>query len=138
MLATPWETETMPPTILAKFSAETYAALRIVTGLLFSMHGTQKLFGFPGGEPVDLMTRMGAAGVIELVCGILIALGLFTSYAAFLASGQMAFAYFLAHAPRGPWPLQNEGELAVVYCFLFLYMAAAGSGVWSVDNTLRR
>lgn len=120
--------------LLGKFSAELYAVLRIVTGLLFMLHGTQKLFAFPAGDTVELMTRLGVAAVIELVAGILIAVGFFTSYAAFLASGEMAFAYFIAHAPRGPWPSQNNGEPAVLYCFLFLYMAAAGSGVWSVDS----
>ena len=80
------------------------------------------------------MSLMGAAGIIEVVGGTLIAIGLFTSPVAFIASGEMAFAYFMAHAPRGFWPIMNGGELAVLYCFLFLYFAAVGSGRWSVDS----
>ncbi len=84
------------------------------------------------GRP-PLRAESGVAGIIELVGGLLIALGLFASYAAFIASGEMAYAYFTQHAPRGTWPILNGGELAVLYCFLFLYIAATGSGVWSVD-----
>jgi putative oxidoreductase len=123
-------------TPVGRFSAEIYALLRIVAGLLFAMHGTQKLFGWPGGgNPVQLASLMGLAGIIELVAGLMIALGLFTGIAAFIASGQMAFAYFMRHAPEGPFPILNRGELAVIYCFLFLYMAAVGSGVWSIDRS---
>jgi putative oxidoreductase len=114
-----------------------YALVRIVAGLLFSCHGAQKLFGVLGGQKVEggLMTL---AGVIELIGGLLIALGLFTGLAAFVSSGQMAVAYFMAHAPQGFWPVVNKGELAVVYCFLFLYVAAKGAGIWSVDSARRR
>jgi putative oxidoreductase len=113
-----------------------YVLLRIVTGLLFACHGVQKLFGVfggPGGQPgvsVPLFSLMGLAGCIELVGGLLIALGVLTSWAAFVASGEMAFAYFTQHFPRGFWPIQNDGELAVLYCFLFLYIAANGDGMW--------
>lgn len=120
-------------TVLAPYAPLFYALLRIVAGLLFSLHGVQKLFGgFGAPGPMPLMSQMGAAGVIEAVGGILIALGLFTSPVAFVASGEMAVAYFQAHAPRGFWPIANGGELAVLYCFLFLYIASRGSGRWSV------
>ena len=110
--------------------------LRIVTGFLFVAHGTQKLFGFPiesQGGPIDLASRAGVAGVIEVVGGTLLILGLLTRLMAFVMSGEMAFAYFLVHAPRGFWPLVNTGELAALYCFLFLYFAAAGAGPYSLD-----
>ena len=120
--------------VLGKFSPQIYALLRIVAGLLFAQHGAQKLFAVLGREePVQLASLMGLAGVIEFVGGLLIALGLFAGLAAFVASGEMAVAYFRAHAPRGLFPIQNEGELAVLYCFLFLYIASRGPGVWSVD-----
>lgn len=126
-------------TILGRYSPYLYAALRIVSGLMFSMHGTQKLFGFPGdGSPVPLASLMGFAGIVETVGGLMIALGFFTSVAAFVASGQMAFAYFMVHAPQGPLPILNRGELAVLNCFLFLYFASQGSGIWSVDAALGR
>ena len=125
--------------ILGKYSSQLYALLRIVAGLLFAMHGSQKLFGWPGeNPPVELASIMGVAGIIEFVGGLLIALGLFTSIAAFIASGQMAVAYFMAHAPKGSLPILNQGELAVLFCFVFLYMAAQGSGIWSVDAARRR
>lgn len=111
-----------------------YALLRIVAGWMFMLHGTAKIFGWPGDRaPVELMTRAGVAGVIELVCGAMILIGLLTSWAAFLSSGLMAFAYFIAHAPGGFFPTLNKGELAVLYCFLWLYVAARGSGPLSVD-----
>src|SRR5688572_29494241 len=119
---------------LGRYSPYIYALLRIVAGFLFSLHGVQKLFGALGGQSVELMSQMGLAGVIELVGGVLIAIGLFTSPVAFIASGEMAVAYFQAHAPRGFWPIMNGGELAVLYCFLFLYFAAMGSGRLSVDS----
>jgi putative oxidoreductase len=118
---------------LGRYSPYIYALLRIVAGFLFSLHGVQKLFGALGGQTVELASQMGLAGIIELVGGVLIAIGLFTSPVAFIASGEMAAAYFLAHAPRGLWPIQNGGELAALYCFVFLYFAAVGSGKWSVD-----
>jgi putative oxidoreductase len=118
---------------LGKFSPQIYALLRIVAGLLFAQHGAQKLFGALGGEAVQLASRAGLAGVIELVGGLLIAFGLFAGLAAFIASGEMAAAYFIAHAGNALFPIQNRGELAMLYCFLFLYIASKGSGVWSLD-----
>lgn len=123
--------------LLGRYTPYLYAALRIVAGLAFAQHGAQKMFGLLGGQSVELMSQRGIAGVIEFVGGILIALGLFTSPIAFLASGEMAWAYFQAHAPRGFWPIQNGGELAVLYCFIFLYFAAAGSGKLSIDSIRR-
>ncbi len=82
---------------------------------------------------MPLASLMGFAGIVELVGGLLIAIGLFTSWAAFIASGQMAFAYFMAHAPKGTYPIENQGELAMLFCFVFLYIAAKGAGIWSVD-----
>jgi putative oxidoreductase len=124
---------------LGTYAPYLYALLRIVAGLMFAMHGSQKLFGIPGGkDPVALFSMMGSAGVVELVGGLLIALGLFASIAAFIASGQMAVAYFMAHAPQAALPLLNGGEAAVLYCFLFLYIAARGSGVWSLDSLRTR
>jgi putative oxidoreductase len=120
--------------ILGRFSPQIYAILRIVSGLLFACHGAAKLFGVLGGPQVPLQSQFGLAGIIEVVCGILIAIGFLTGYAAFLASGEMAAAYFIAHAPRGPWPMRNAGEPAVLYCFLFLYIASRGAGIWGVDR----
>jgi putative oxidoreductase len=115
-----------------------FAAFRFVAGLLFAAHGAQKLFGAFGGEVMTSNPMMLAAGIIELAGGLMIAAGLLTSWAAFIASGQMAFAYFIAHAPRGFWPIVNKGELAALYCFAFLYIAARGPGPYSVDRALRR
>lgn len=124
---------------LGKYAPYLYALLRIVAGLMFAMHGSQKLLGFPGGQdPVPLFSLFGLAGVIELVGGLMIAFGFLASPAAFIASGMMAVAYFMAHAPQGALPILNGGEPAVLYCFLFLYIAAQGSGVWSVDAAKRR
>ena len=119
---------------LSRFAPFLYAALRIISGLAFAQHGAQKLFGLLGGQAVELTSQRGLAGIIEFVGGIMIALGLFTAPVAFIASGEMAWAYFQSHAPRGPWPIQNGGELAVLYCFIFLYFAAAGSGKLSIDS----
>jgi putative oxidoreductase len=107
--------------------------LRIAAGLLFAQHGAQKLFGLLGGRQQELMSQMGLAGIIEFVGGVCIAAGFSASPIAFVASGEMVWAYFQQHAPRGPWPILNAGELAVLYCFLFLYIAATGAGKWSVD-----
>jgi putative oxidoreductase len=129
--------------LLGPWTSQLYALLRIVAGLLFACHGAQKLFGVlggVGGQPgmaAPLFSLMGLAGLIELVGGLCIAVGLFASYAAFIASGEMAAAYFMAHAPRSFWPIQNDGELAVLYCFLFLYMAARGSGICALDQVWR-
>lgn len=113
------------------------SVLRVMAALLFLQHGTAKLFGFPHVAMFDglrLLSLMGAAGVLELAGGVLLALGLFTRPVAFLLSGEMAFAYFIAHAPRGFFPILNGGELAALYCFVFLFIAAAGPGPWSLDH----
>ena len=113
--------------ILGRVSPQIYAALRIVAGVLYACHGAQKLFGMFGGHQVNLMSQMGVAGTIELVGGLMIALGFLTSVAAFVASGEMAAAYFMSHAPRAVLPVQNNGELPVLFCFLFLYIASRGT-----------
>jgi putative oxidoreductase len=120
---------------LSRYSPYLYALLRMVSGFLFLLHGTQKFFGFPptNKPPMPLDAMMTAAGVIELVAGLMILFGLFASVAAFIASGEMAVAYFMAHQPQGALPIQNGGEPAVLFCFIFLYIAARGSGVWSLD-----
>jgi putative oxidoreductase len=123
--------------ILARYSPSLYAILRIVTGLLFMMHGTQKLFGWPGAKARATALPQLIAGVIEVGGGALIALGLLVSWTAFLASGLMAVAYWWRHAPDGFWPIVNRGELAVVYCFLFLYIASHGPGIWSLGKRRR-
>ena len=112
---------------------------RILAGIMFACHGAQKILGFFGGIPpehLNAMTR--TAGIIELVGGALIAVGLFTRPAAFLSSGLMAFAYFMGHAPQGFWPKTNLGEPAIMYCWLFLYLAAQGPGAWSLDGLRTR
>ena len=117
------------------------SVLRIMTGFLFAEHGAQKLFGFlaPPNAPLPhLFSLIGFAGVLEFFGGLAILIGLFTRPAAFILSGQMAVAYFMAHAPNGFWPIQNKGEPAVLYCFVFLYLAAAGGGSWSLDRLWRR
>jgi putative oxidoreductase len=120
---------------LGRWSEIAWTGLRVLAGLMFAIHGAQKLFGMFGGKATEV-PRMLVAGGIELTCGLLIALGLLGSWAAFLASGLMAFAYFMAHAPQGPNPVVNKGELAIVYCWLFLYMACRGSGRYSLDAVL--
>jgi len=122
---------------LGKYSGFLYALMRFVVGVLFACHGAQKLFGVLGGTKQTEMMML-AAGIIEFVGGIMIAVGLLTSYAAFIASGQMAVAYFKQHAPGGFWPIVNRGELAVVYCFVFLYIASRGSGILSIDALFGR
>jgi putative oxidoreductase len=122
---------------LAKFEPYAYALLRIVAGLLFTFHGLQKLFGMFGGKGVPLASMMGAAGVIESVGGILVMIGLATQPAAFICSGEMAFAYFTAHFPQAFWPIQNRGELAALYCFVFLFIATRGSGALSAGRGKR-
>ena len=117
----------------------THSLLRIVAGFLFAQHGAQKLFGWFGGQQVEtVMSMMGIAGVLEFFGGILIILGLFTRPVAFILSGEMAVAYFTAHLPRGFWPVMNQGEAAVLFCFIFLFFAAHGAGRWSLDDTLAR
>ena len=123
---------------LAQFAPYAFAILRIIAGLLFVAHGGQKTFGWFGGQPVPLGSLFGLAGIIEIVLGILVTIGLFTGFVAFIASGEMAVAYFIGHFPKSFWPLENEGELAVLFCFVFLYMATQGSGIWSVDAARSR
>lgn len=119
---------------LGRFSPYLYALLRIAAGFLFFQHGLPKLFGgFGRSAPAELFSQMGLAGLIEVIGGALISIGLFTSPVAFIAAGEMAWAYFQAHAPRGFWPITNGGELAALYCFVFLYFAAMGSGKFSID-----
>jgi putative oxidoreductase len=123
----------------AAWEPQLRSVLRIAVGLLFSFHGWQKwfaAFGGFGGKAVPLDSMLGAAGPIETIGGALILLGLFTRPTAFILSGQMAVAYFMAHSPRGANPLLNQGELAVLYSFLFLWFSAAGPGNWSVDAIL--
>ncbi len=117
---------------LGGLSEAFYAVLRIVAGLMFACHGAQKLFGALGGHKMLGNPLMTAAGLIELVGGVLIALGLFAGWAAFVAAGEMAVAYFHVHFPKGPVPIQNGGELAVLYCFVFLYIASRGSGPYGL------
>jgi putative oxidoreductase len=117
---------------LGKYSNFFYALLRIVAGALFACHGAQKLFGVLGGTK-QTDTLMQAAGVIEFAGGILIAAGFFASCVALIAAGEMAVAYFKNHASGGFWPIVNRGELAVLYCFIFLYIASRGSGILSID-----
>ena len=117
------------------------SVLRIVAAFLFMPHGAQKLYGFhapPGMPTFPMFSQMWFAGVLELFVGGLLLIGLFTRPVAFVLSGQMAVAYFQGHAPNGFWPIANQGELAALYCFLFLYFAFAGGGPWSVDALIRR
>ena len=114
-----------------------FSVTRLVVGFTFSLRGAQKLFGVLDGDAADLFSRLGVAGVIEFFGGALISLGLYTPWVAFLASGEMAFAYFITHHPRGAWPLTNDGEPAVLYCFIFLYFASRGSGPLSLDRIIR-
>ena len=119
-----------------RWAPHAFAILRIVAGLMFAIHGSQKLLGWPPGGPPQLPPLLRLGGVIELAGGLLIAIGLFTRVAAFFGAGEMAVAYFMAHAPHGFLPLQNKGELAVVYCFLWLFVAAHGAGLWSLDSVI--
>ena len=125
---------------LGRYEPFIYALLRIVIGFFFMLHGAQKLFAFPpSGKPaMPLDTFMTVTGILELVLGLMVMLGLFAGFAAFIASGMMAVAYFMAHQPQGALPIQNGGELAALYCFVFLYIAARGSSVLSVDSTINR
>jgi putative oxidoreductase len=123
---------------LGRYSDICYALMRFVAGMLFACHGAQKLFGALGGQVMTSNPLMALAGIIEFFGGLLVGLGLFAGYAAFIASGQMAAAYFMAHAPNGFWPILNKGELAVHYCFVFLFIASRGSGPWSVEGLVRR
>ena len=125
------------PAFLAPWTPRMLGILRIVIGFLFLQHGSAKLLGIPHVARFDglqLFSLIGVAGILELVGGILILIGLCTRFTAFILSGEMAFAYFLAHAGAGPLPMLNGGELAVVYCFVFLYLAFAGAGAFSIDH----
>jgi len=119
---------------MRRYEDETYALLRIMSGALFLWHGTQKLFGFPKDVPEAPAFILYVAGPIELVGGLLLVIGLFTRWAAFLCSGLMAAAYWMAHGTKHLFPMLNGGELAVLYCFVFLYIAANGPGIWSADG----
>jgi putative oxidoreductase len=126
--------------VLAGYAPQIYGILRVVVALLFLCHGLQKIFGLFGGvngAAVPLASLLGVAGIIEIIGGILIALGLFTGVTAFILSGEMAAAYFMGHSPNSFWPIENQGELAVLYCFIFLYMATQGGGIWSLDAARR-
>jgi putative oxidoreductase len=124
---------------LRPYSSQLLSLLRFVSGLLLLEHGTTKYMNFPAGpmNHASPTTMGGAAGIIELIGGVLLVIGLCTRPAAFIASGMTAVAYFYSHAPRGFFPLLNGGELAVLYCFVFLYLAAAGGGAISADRLLR-
>ena len=132
---------------LAKWEPRALSVLRIITGFLFIAHGAQKLFavltpppkpGDPAAAPAAMFTLSWTAGVLEFFGGLLVLFGLFTRPVAFVLSGLMAVAYFMAHAPQGFWPILNRGETAVLYCFVFLYLSVAGGGAWSLDRILRR
>jgi putative oxidoreductase len=124
--------------MLTKYTEHAYALLRIVSGVLFACHGAQKLFGVLGGTRMTGDPLMLVAGLIEFFGGLLIALGLGTRVAAFIASGQMAVAYFKAHAPQAFWPIQNHGEMAMLYCFLFLFFSTRGTGRFGIDSVFRK
>lgn len=122
---------------MSKFNSPCYAMMRIVAGFLFLWHGSQKLFGFPSGIPGEAPAFIiYIAGPIELFCGLLIMIGLFTRGSAFLASGLMAAAYWIGHGTTALLPIQNQGELAALYCFVFLFISSQGGGIWSVDAYL--
>ena len=127
----------LPDSFVAAWEPRALALLRIAAGFMFMLHGTQKHLAFPAARSgVDLLSLPGIAGVMEIVGGALLIVGLFTRPVAFLLSGLMAFAYFIAHAPQAFWPILNRGELAALYSFVFLYFAVAGAGAWSVDRWL--
>ena len=128
---------------MTSFQSISYAALRIAAGLFFMLHGGQKLFGWFGGVDgaggtVALGSLVGFAGILEMFGGFLVMVGLLTRPVAFVLSGEMAVAYFMSHAPKGLWPIQNHGEAAALYCFIFLFYAAHGAGAFSFDAMLRR
>ena len=124
---------------MSAFNSQGYALMRIVAGFLFLWHGSQKLFDFPPGMPAGVPPFITyVAGPIELIGGALVMIGLFTHWAAFITSGQMAVAYWMAHGTKALLPLQNNGELAVLYCFVFLFISTQGGGIWSVDALMNR
>lgn len=121
---------------LGRYAPQALAVLRIVTALLFIAHGTQKLFGFPPSQMpggVELLSLFGLAGILEVFGGLAVLVGLFTRPVAFVLAGQMAVAYWMAHAPASPFPVLNGGDAAILFCFVFLYLVFAGPGAWSVD-----
>lgn len=125
--------------ILRRFYEHTYELLRIFAGAMFMIHGTEAILGWPSSGPMGrqpITSLGGLAGITQLIFGAFLLVGLFTTVAAFLASGEMAIAYFTAHAPSGFVPNDNKGELSVLYCFIFLFIAANGGGVWSVDRAM--
>jgi putative oxidoreductase len=122
----------------AAWSPQVLSVLRIVVGLLFLEHGLSKYLGFPVSPSFQVTGILWVAGAIEILAGLFVTVGLFTRVAALIASGEMAFAYFMQHFPKNFFPLINGGELAVVYCFVFLYFALEGGGPWSVDATWKR
>jgi putative oxidoreductase len=131
------------PSVLSPWQSQLLAVLRIVTGYMYLLHGTAKLLHMPHVAMFDnlqIMSLLGLAGILELVGGFLLLIGLFTRPVAFVLSGEMAVAYFMAHASQGSplIPMLNQGEGAVLYCFIFLYLAAAGPGPWSVDGAVSR
>ncbi|HTV45987.1 MAG TPA: DoxX family protein [Stellaceae bacterium] len=134
----------MPDTARWRLALEPHllSLLRLVVGLLYLQHGLNKLLDFPSAphhSAYHLFTLVpGLAGLLETIGGFLVTIGLYTRIAAFILSGEMAFAYFMAHAPRSPFPLQNGGEPAILYCFIFLYLAVAGAGFWSIDRLRAR
>ena len=124
--------------LLGGYEGVAYALMRVVLAFLYWSHGPAWLFGFFGGDRLPQGAMFKAAGTIEIICGTLIAIGLFTSWAAFIASGEMAVAYFMAHVPRGSFlPILNGGEITVALCFAFLYIATRGGGSFSVDAMLK-
>lgn len=124
--------------MMTRLSDLAYTAMRISLAFLYFSFGVQKLFGALGGKAVPLWSQLGAAAILELILGPLVAIGLFTPWAAFIASGEMAFAYFIGHGARGGLPVQNGGTPAAAFCFAFLYMATRGGGRYSVDKLFRR
>lgn len=126
-------------TFQATWGPRVLSLLRIIAAFMFMTHGMQKILGFPGPQPAltHLLSLTGTAGLLELIGGMLLLVGLFTRPVAFVLSGEMAFAYFMAHAPHGFWPFLNHGELAALYAFVFLYFAAAGGGAFSIDRLWR-
>jgi putative oxidoreductase len=124
---------------LSKYETQIYATLRVVAGFLFLWHGSQKFFNFPlSGHAIPMNTEIIIGGTVELLGGLLIMLGLFTRWAAFITSGEMAYAYWTVHVFKGALPLINGGELAMLYCFLFLFISAKGSGIFSIDQLLEK
>jgi putative oxidoreductase len=127
------EANRMNTATLDSWAPRVLSILRIVAAVLFFEHGAQKLLGFPPGHSAELLSLSGAAGVLELFGGALLILGLFTRPVAFLLSGEMAFAYWMVHAPKSFFPVLNGGDTAILYCFIFLYLVFAGPGPWSLD-----